>query len=266
MRLLPFTPAASRCAMSDLGMQPGSRSRSRRGVGRTSLALVVPGTSAGSRGLGSRSPARWSRAAASPTSPAPGSGPWPPGRSSAAAGRPAGPARRRPGRSATGGSPARRPRPPAGGRPAAPSRVMCPSRFRSPDWSWLGTSPKYRPTALALRNRCGSSMNAATASAVRAPTPGMVRSRATAGVLPGLAVQLLLDPPDLPGRAPRSPRGAGPAAAAARPSAVPAGGARPAPSSSTGRASSGGPRRRCAAGRGRRSWPGSAWRRAGRGS
>lgn len=28
MRLLPFTPAASQCAMSDLGMQPESRSRS----------------------------------------------------------------------------------------------------------------------------------------------------------------------------------------------------------------------------------------------
>src|SRR3954454_11706700 len=53
MRLPPFTPAASWCAMSDLGVQPGSRSRSWGGVGRTSLALVVPGTSAGSRGLGS---------------------------------------------------------------------------------------------------------------------------------------------------------------------------------------------------------------------
>lgn len=28
MRLLPFTPAASQCAMSDPGMQPKSRSRS----------------------------------------------------------------------------------------------------------------------------------------------------------------------------------------------------------------------------------------------
>src|SRR5436309_9866905 len=42
-------------------------------------------------------------------------------------------------------------------------------------------------------------MNAATASAVRAPTPGMARSRATAGVWPRLAVQLLLDALDLPG-------------------------------------------------------------------
>ena len=55
-------------------------------------------------------------------------------------------------------------------------------RFLSPDWPWLGTSPKYRPTALALRNRCGSSTNAATASAVRTPTPGIVRSRATPAV------------------------------------------------------------------------------------
>jgi serine/threonine protein kinase len=46
---------------------------------------------------------------------------------------------------------------------AGPSRVMCPSRFRFPDWSWLGTNPKYRLIALASRKRSGSSMKAATA-------------------------------------------------------------------------------------------------------
>src|SRR5205809_570953 len=38
LRSLPFTPTASRRAMSDLGMQPESRSRSRRG----GLLLAVP--------------------------------------------------------------------------------------------------------------------------------------------------------------------------------------------------------------------------------
>jgi hypothetical protein len=40
MRLLPFTPAASQCAMSDLGIQPESRSRSRRGGSSPDCACV----------------------------------------------------------------------------------------------------------------------------------------------------------------------------------------------------------------------------------
>src|SRR5207244_6930218 len=66
-------------------------------------------------------------------------------------------------------------------------------------------------------------------------------------------------------RAYRSPRGAGPAGVAARPWAVRVVGATSGPTWSTGRASPGGPRRRPAAAPGRRSRPGSAWRRAGRG-
>ena len=41
MRLLPFTPAASPCAMSDPGMPPESRPRSGRGTSRTSPRLSV---------------------------------------------------------------------------------------------------------------------------------------------------------------------------------------------------------------------------------
>jgi hypothetical protein len=40
MRLLPFTPTASRCATSDLGMRPGSRSRSRSACSPGCLTLA----------------------------------------------------------------------------------------------------------------------------------------------------------------------------------------------------------------------------------
>src|SRR5262245_5712332 len=89
-------------------------------VGRTSLAFVVLGNSSRVTRLGPHSPARWSRAGAWPTSPAPGSGPWPPGRPSAAAGQAAGHARSRRERPVTDVGPARRARPRAGGRPARP--------------------------------------------------------------------------------------------------------------------------------------------------
>ena len=56
---------------------------------------------------------------------------------------------------------------------------MCPSRFLPALASCIGTIPKYFPIDLMLVNRPGSSMYAATASAVRGPTPGIVRSSAT---------------------------------------------------------------------------------------
>ena len=56
---------------------------------------------------------------------------------------------------ATAARPARSPPRPAGGPPPA---LAMPQPIPVPDWSWLGTVPKYRPTALASRKRSGSSM------------------------------------------------------------------------------------------------------------
>src|SRR4029453_5071496 len=72
------------------------------------------------------------RGAASPTSHGPGSGPWPPARSSAAADHPSEPARSRPALSATGGSPARPPPPPPGGPPAGPAYQRAAARCALP--------------------------------------------------------------------------------------------------------------------------------------
>jgi hypothetical protein len=54
---------------------------------------------------------------------------------------------------------------------AGPCLVMCPSRLLEALESWQGISPKYTATWPAFSNRFGSSIYAAAASAVRAPTP-----------------------------------------------------------------------------------------------
>ncbi len=115
------------------------------------------------------------------------------------------------------------------------------------------------------RKRCGSSTKAATASAVRTPTPGMVRSRSDGGRVLRLLIQLLLDPPHLARqrldlleqqvppqllRRRRQLQPTEPLQALLRPQRRAAPGAR---------------RRRIAAACGASSWPASAWRSPGRG-
>jgi len=61
-----------------------------------------------------------------------------------------------------------------------PRRVIRPFRSVTPLWYCFGTKPAYAPTCLAVANRFASPRCAATASAVRGPTPGMDSSNRVA--------------------------------------------------------------------------------------
>ncbi len=158
-------------------MQPGSRSRSRGGVGRTSLALAVPGNVGRATPPWPRSPARWSRDASSPTSPAPGRGPSPPARSSAAAG----PLEEGP----DGGRPADRP--PGGlGHQLADDRRALPGDVPEPVPAARLVPARDRPEVPADRLRIPEPVRVVDERGHRlgrpGADPGMVRRGATAGV------------------------------------------------------------------------------------
>src|SRR5215217_4679718 len=60
---------------------------------------------------------------------------------------------------------------------ASPTLLIPPVTSVSPDWYRFGVSPKCAPTALAVRNRPGSSTAVLNVIATSAPTPGTVISR-----------------------------------------------------------------------------------------
>ena len=54
---------------------------------------------------------------------------------------------------------------------ASPTRLTAPVMSVSPDWYFLGVSPKCAPTSLDRANRCGSSTAEVKVTAIRAPGP-----------------------------------------------------------------------------------------------